>query len=180
MADRPPEKNEQGEYLTKQLLLHHRALLAYAYVLVLDHHKAEDVLQETAVTLLRRAQEFGEVQNFWLLAKEITRRHALDLLKKERNAARKLCDPAIVAIEAGFDQVYDPDGWRVDDLLQCISKLPAAWQQVLRMRYWMQMPVGQIATQLSRSASSISVTLNRARVRLTDCLRRTRRLEEFA
>ena len=180
MEEESSATSQQREYLTKQLVLHHRALLAYAYVLVLDHHKAEDVLQETAVTLLRRAAEFGEVQSFWLLAREITRRHALDLLKKERNAAHRLSDPTLTALDAGFDQVSDPERWKVDDLLQCIAKLPVAWQQVLRMRYWMRMSVGQIAARLNRSAGSVSVTLNRTRVRLADCLRWARRLGELA
>jgi len=180
MDEESSATDTRREYLTKQLVLYHRALLAYAYVLVLDHHKAEDVLQETAVTLLRRAHEFGSVQSFWLLAREITRRHALDLLKRERNAARKLSDHAITAVDVGFDQISDPERWKVDDLLQCIAKLPRAWQQVLRMRYWMRMSVGHIAARLNRSAGSISVTLNRTRVRLADCLRRTHRLEELA
>jgi len=155
-------------------------LLAYVYVLVLDHHKAEDVLQETAVTLIRRAHEFGEVKNFWLLAKEISRRHALALLRKEANAPRSLSERAIMAIDDGFDHIQKHNIWDRDALFKCIRKLPKIWRRMIRLRYWMQMSVDQIARELSRSANTISVTLNRARIRLADCMIRCSRLGESA
>ena len=151
-------------------------LLAYVYTLVLDHHKAEDVLQETAVTLIRRTEDFGDIKNFWLLAREIARRHALALIRKDAHLHVYLSDQAIEAIGTGFDKVEREGFWDIQALKTCIAKLPDTWQKIIKLRYWLRFPVQQIAEELGRSANTISVTLNRARLRLAECVMRHSRV----
>lgn len=163
-------ESPKAEHLTRLLLQHRQMLLAYVYTLVRDHHKAEDVLQETAVTLIRRTSDFGDIKNFWLLAREIARRHALALIRKDSHAPFCLSDRAIEAIGVGFDQVEREGPWDTQVLKTCIAKLPVSWKKIIEFRYWMRFPVQRIAEELSRSANTISVTLNRARLRLADCV----------
>lgn len=163
---------EKAEHLTRLFLQHRQMLLAYIYTLVLDRHRAEDVLQETAVTLIRRTDDFGDIKNFWALAREIARRHALAMIRKDARFRYCLSDRAIEVIGTGFDRVDRERLWDVGALKSCITKLPDSWQKIIKLRYWMKFPVQQIAEELGRSASVVSVTLNRARFRLADCVMR--------
>lgn len=168
-----------AEQLTRLLMKHRQMLLAYIYTLLLDHHKAEDILQETAVTLIRRADEFGEIGHFWPLVREIARRHSLAARRKDAEAPLYLSEKTLVAIEAGFVRAEKTSPWGHDALRICLGKLPSLWQTIIKRRYWSQWPVKQIAEDLGRSTNTVSVSLNRARLRLADCVSRTLRMGEF-
>jgi DNA-directed RNA polymerase specialized sigma24 family protein len=59
----------------------------------------------------------------------------------------------------------------VEALDHCLQKMPLFWRSVVRMRYWDHSSVLDIAGTLRRSPNTISVTLNRIRLRLADCIR---------
>ena len=164
---------DKAELLTRQFMKYQQILLDYISTIVMDYHKAEDVLQETVVTLIRRAQEYGDTQNFLPLAREIARRQAIAMLQKEGRVPRPIPDAVLVAIETAFERVHHDDHEVSRALLTCIRKLPLLWQRILQMRYWMSCSVKQIARELNRSDNTISVTLNRARSRLADCVARS-------
>jgi RNA polymerase sigma-70 factor (ECF subfamily) len=166
------------ECLTRQFLKYQQLLLAYIRTLVVDHHLAEDILQETAVTLIRRAKEFGAVRNFWALAREIARRQALVMLEKQAKAPRSLPEDVLDAIDAGFDSLEREGAWDQDVLLGCLNRLPQLWQQIIQQRYWVRHSVKQIAENIGSTANTVSVTLCRARLRLADCVSRHRRLRQ--
>jgi RNA polymerase sigma-70 factor, ECF subfamily len=174
--DKDHNIQDATECLTRQFLKYQQLLLAYIRTLVVDHHLAEDILQETAVTLIRRAKEFGTVRNFWALAREIARRQSLVMLQKQARAPRPLPDDVIDVIDAGFDAIQHEGTWDKDILLHCLSQLPHLWQQIVKQRYWVRHSVKQIAESAGSTANTISVTLCRARLRLADCVSRNRRL----
>jgi RNA polymerase sigma-70 factor (ECF subfamily) len=169
---------DAAERLTRQFLRHQQLLLAYIRTLVVDHHLAEDVLQETAVALIRGANKFGEVRSFWALAREIARRQSLVMLEKQARARRPLPERVIDAIDEGFDTIAHEDISDNDILLRCLSMLPESWQHLIRQRYWVRHSVQQIARDVGRTTSAISVTLCRARLRLADCVSRNLRLRQ--
>ena len=161
-----------AEQLTRQFLKHQQVLFAYIRTLVVNRHQAEDVLQETAVTLIRRAHEFGPIYSFWSLAREIARRQALALLQKEARKPHILPADVIEAIDTEFSSVVKQEHWGRVYLQKCLEKLPDLWQRMIRLRYWMHQSQAQIARELGRSTKMVSVTLTRARARLADCVSR--------
>jgi len=173
MQEQENNRKDLAERLTRQFMKHQQLLLAYISTIVLDYHKAEDVLQETAVVLMRRAQEYGGTENFWPLAREIARRQAIAMLQKDAKSPRLLPDDIVMtAIEAGFETVPQDDIRYGRTLLRCIEKLPELWRSMIKMRYWMQHSIKHIAQDLDRSDNTVSVTLSRARSRLADCVLR--------
>jgi len=167
-----------ADELTRQFLKHQQVLLAYIRTLVADRDQAEDVLQETAVTLIRRAQDFGPVHSFWALAREVARRQALASLQKESRSGHLLPADLIEAIDAEFARVSKQEHWGRTHLQKCLQKLPHLWQRMIRLRYWMHQSQSQIAKELGRSTKTVSVTLTRARARLADCISRQQAVGE--
>ncbi len=166
---------EAVERLTREFLKHQHLLLAYVRALVQDYHRAEDIVQETAVVLIRRAGDYDQVQNFWALAREVARRQALAMRQKEGGGPRPISDAVAEVIGAGFDEMQKHETWDREALLHCIGRLPEKWRRIVRLRYWMRYSVKRIAEELGRSANTVSVTLSRARIRLADCMVRSQR-----
>ncbi len=153
------------------LLRHRRALYAYLCAIVRDPSLAEDLFQEVSLVLLRRWEEFGEVRDFFALARETARRQALAALRQGGRKPALLSPEALDSVDRGFDRVAAEASARQEALRLCLKKLPAFWQQIVRFRYWLNLPVSQVAERLVRSENTVSVTLNRIRSRLADCVR---------
>jgi RNA polymerase sigma-70 factor (ECF subfamily) len=167
MALSQPSVNEDEP--SRLLAAHERALFAYTLAIVRDRTLAEDVVQEVALTLLRRWSEFEPVRDFWRLTREIARRQSLAALRRTRKQ-RLLSEAALDALDRGFDAMGDDTERRVRALDHCVERLPERWRAIVRMRYWEARAVTEIATTLDSSANTISVTLNRVRTRLADCV----------
>jgi RNA polymerase sigma-70 factor (ECF subfamily) len=146
-------------------------LFAYLHAIVRDPGLAEDLFQEVSIVILRRWEEFGEVRDFWALARETARRQALAELRRGGKTPVLFTPEALDAIDRGFDGVSPEAPARQEALRACLKKLPPFWQQLIRLRYWMNLSVTDVASRLVRSENTVSVTLNRIRSRLADCVR---------
>lgn len=170
------DSREAADFLIRQFMKHEHMLLSYISAILMDYHRAEDVLQETASVLIRRADEYRNTQNFWRLAREIARRQAIANMQKAARAPKLVPEEVLDAIESEFDNMQKDYMDYKQILLDCIRKLPSAWQLIITERYWKQSSVKQVALALDRSSKTISVALVRARARLAECVTRTMRL----
>jgi RNA polymerase sigma-70 factor (ECF subfamily) len=165
---------QHRESLPELIGRHRRALLAYIFAIVRDHHRAEDVYQETMLVLARQWDTYETVHSFHSLSREIARRQALAALRKDQRAPLLLSDEALDALDAAFGAEVAPEP-PVEALDHCLEKAPGFWRNVVRLRYWECLSVIDIAEALGRSPNTISVTLNRMRLRLADCIRHYQR-----
>ncbi len=163
---------------TRLLLQHRKVLFAYLLAIVRDHARAEDLFQEVSLVVLRRWEEFGPVRDFWPLAREVARRQALAALRQGGREPILLSEAALDAVDRGFDAVAPGTDARQDALRDCLKSLPDLWRKILRLRYWNDLSVSEVAARLARSENTVSVTLNRIRSRLADCVRGKARLTE--
>ena len=163
---------DHTETVTRLLLSHRRSLHAYVSAIVRDPELAEDVFQDVSVVILRRAEEFGPVRDFWALARGIARRQALAALRTRKPALKQLAPDVLDALDEGFDAVPGDDGTLAEALRACVEALPPAWRDIVALRYWENLAVDAVAARTRRSANTVSVTLNRIRSRLADCVRR--------
>lgn len=138
-----------------------RAVRAAAMRLIRRADAADDVAQEAFVRAweqlpgLRNPQVFGP----WLMT--ITRRCALDCLRKQRSLQTiNGLDPAAPHASNG----------RLDEknhhLLEVIHKLPKAERQVVMLRYFGPHAVREVAAITGRSVGTVTKQLSRAHRRL--------------
>src|SRR5205823_6442740 len=131
----------------------------YGYLMVAlrDPHGAEDLTQQVFTRVLEALPGYEHRKPFraWLFA--IVRNHAIDELKKR--ASVKLgasCLSGASGPQVGNDAVAVLSGWRTDrELTLLMERLPLAQQQVLFLRFVMDLSHEQVAEVLGRSPEQV-------------------------
>ena len=138
-----------------------RSVRAAALNIVKKPHLADDITQEAFVRTwqqlpaLRNPKVFGP----WLM--KITRRCAIDSLKKQQSL--KYSDSLdSLAVHEKNGQLDEKN----QHLLETIGKLPKAEQQVVMLRYFGPYNVRDLATAVGRSVGTVTKQLSRAHKRL--------------
>jgi RNA polymerase sigma-70 factor, ECF subfamily len=133
--------------------------------------EADDVLQDAAVVLLERFEDFEPGSNFraWSFAvvRNLVKRHF------ERSKRR----PVLALSDQIQDQIADE---LMDDELQvsnqqlqhCLAHLTGHARELLQLRYFEQLSPMDMAARLGISAGAVRVRLHRIRTQLATCLGR--------
>ena len=156
------------EALTRWLLSHRKALFAYINAIVRDHALAEDIFQDTSIVILKKTDLDDSM--LWAFARGVAKNRALAALRDRKKHTLALSPAALECVDRGFDQVADDTEARVQALTNCVKVLPENWREIVQLRYWSNLSVGEIAKRLEQSENTLSVTLNRIRSRLAKCV----------
>jgi RNA polymerase sigma-70 factor (ECF subfamily) len=138
----------------------------YLRLVLADAHRAEDAAQQVFLSVLealpryeRRRQPFRA----WLFV--IARNRALSELRKQRLV--ELVDPVELgegrAVELPDEPALGALRWISDrELLMLIERLPLVQQQVLMLRYALDLSHSETATVLGRSSEDVRIIQHRA------------------
>jgi RNA polymerase sigma-70 factor, ECF subfamily len=150
---------------------------AYITSLVPDFHRAEDVLQQVAVILVRKFDQYDPTQPFLPWALGIARR---ELLKQQRQQAR---DRHVFSADFAeqLSAVYEKmdgqfDGYR-QTLADCLRELDERARNALDLRYSDDLSPAVVAERIEMTPGATRVLLHRARESLRHCIQR--RLKEL-
>jgi len=153
-------------------------IYACIYALLPDRGAAHDLLQETNLTLLRKAGDFEPGTNFNAWATRIARYQVL-------NHRRKMSRDRLVFDDSLIEELCERQMQRSDELCRysdairkCLQQLPASHRQILERRYAPGGTVAEIASAERKSVGAISQLLYRLRQSLMDCV--YQRLQEGA
>lgn len=156
----------------QQLFVRHQPTLrSFAIALTGDFAAAEDVVQETFLTVTAKAADFEPGTNFVAWACAIARLKVLE----NRRAARRF-SPAVV--EALADAIPDEElatdlgHDRLPQLLACLEGLPPKAKELVRLRYFLEQGPSAIAASLGRSVAGVNAALQKARESLRICIER--------
>lgn len=122
---------------------------------------ADDVLQETWLTAVRRIRRFDPAAgafHAWLcgIAANVVRNH---LRTRHRRASRQ----HRLFGDAGAADPATADGERAERVAAALAQLPERWERALRMKYLDQMSVAEIAGASGETEKAIESLLARAR-----------------
>ncbi len=161
----PAALGVQGLFLT-----HIDLVRGFIRALVRDRHLADDVLQETFLTVARKAADFEPGTNFPRWACAIARLKVMEAHRREKGNLLFLSEEAIEALSAA-EEVPVQDQ-RADLLEGCIAELPPSMKRSVELRYVGDHKPAEIARIIGWSAEAVYVTLSRARALLRQCLER--------
>ena len=137
-----------------------------------DPVAASDLLQETNLTLCRKAEDFEKGTNFTAWATRIARYHVLNYRRKLKRE-KAIFEPDL------FEELCVVQEQRSDELdrylhalRDCLQHLPPAHRQLLQERYTSEGSVSALASQQGKTVSAISQLLYRIRQSLMDCIYR--------
>jgi RNA polymerase sigma-70 factor (ECF subfamily) len=159
-----------------RLFLKHQVMLSgFLYTLVEDWEVVEEALQETAVFVCSRWQDFSPGTDFGAWARTAARMRCREVLRRMRRPGDLPLDLA----SHNLADLITPEEWEQhghfspkhkEALAQCLKVLPEEQRRVVEMRYREQQPCDRIAACLSRSVEAIYMLLTRIRKRLKQCV----------
>ena len=145
----------------------------FSYILMLVPHKAdaEEVFQETSITLWQKFDEFLSGSNFRAWATQVAHYKVLHYRARKQGSPLLLDDAVLEAVHQTAVTLND----RLDDLHQalekCRGKLSDDDRELLDRRYESGATAQSIADVLGRSPRAIYRALDRIHQALYDCIR---------
>lgn len=150
----------------QQLFVRHQsAVRAYVLALTADFVVAEDVVQETFLTVTAKSAEFRPDTNFVAWACAIARLKVLE----NRREGRRFSPVVLESLGASvsFDEFQED---RLPLLLACLEQLPDKARDVVRLRYFSEHGPSEIARMLGRTVAGVNAALVKARDLLRRCV----------
>jgi len=163
-------ENPHLESFVLELTRHQLRLRGLVRCLLFDPKSTEDVLQDTNVTLLRKAAEFSPGTNFWAWASVVAKYQVMTHAKRNSRDRLVFDDSLLAAIADDVNRLADTVDSRRDALSKCLRSLPEPQRQLLEMRYSVDGSVPHMAASLGRPEGSIRQTLYRIRQALLTCI----------
>lgn len=168
--------------LARYFVASRASLLGYLRTIVRDPHRAEDLLQETWVVVMKRLDDFDPSRDFGAWTRGIARNLARNALRSAHTrkmtylASEELLDAIDVAFEGATASECEDSEQDVSLLRYCLAKVSVQNRRMLALRYSAGMRIEEIAQKFRRSSGSIQVALYRIRQSLLKCIERRRSL----
>jgi len=159
------------EEFLRLLAEHERVIVRYVHGLVPHHTDADEVMQETKVTMWKKYSEFEKGTNFPAWGRKI----ALGLiLNYRRTNKRKKTTPTdlafIEAVANEMDRLEAGADRRTEALQNCLKKLPTTHRELVLWRYYEEQEVAEIAGKARRTETAVYRMLSRVRKILHECI----------
>lgn len=153
---------------------HECAIRAFVRALQPSLADADDVIQETFLTVSRKAATFEPGTNFVAWACGIARLKVLENLR-QRKRSTALSEAAIIAL-AENAPAPETQQCREEALARCLEKVAPKARDLLWRRYSSRQSSDEMAAALSMTSTAVRLALFKARSFLRDCV--THELQE--
>ncbi|MEM1443670.1 MAG: sigma-70 family RNA polymerase sigma factor [Verrucomicrobiota bacterium] len=156
------------------------AVFGYIMSLCHDHARAQDILQETNMTLWRKAEDFEQGTNFTAWACRTAYFHVLNYRRKQSREQLVFDEDVLDFLaERQEERALDSQD-RIGALRGCLEKLPEDQRKLIDRRYQPGASVQGIAEDDGKSEGAISQALYRIRAALQQCVEKQIRKESLA
>jgi RNA polymerase sigma-70 factor, ECF subfamily len=152
---------------------HNWGVYKYIRTLVPDPDAAQEIFQETSVTLWEKYGEFQSGGNFFAWACRVAYFKALQSHQARRRDRMQFDDSLLQAIaeeRAGMEDVLQAQQIA---LPHCIQKLPPGDRELIEQRYGNSKTVPEIAKLTGRSINTLYKVFERIRRALMKCIEKT-------
>ncbi len=143
------------------------------FMLLHNESDAEDLLQDTAATMLEKFDQYKPGTNFTAWAITIAKNKALNFLQKNARVRPSFRDDIyerIAELEVKEEEQFSD---RTSALQKCLKKLVVLDQNILEMRYHQEFSMKKIAEHLGRSKTGIYHTMARIHTLLHRCVKKS-------
>ena len=167
----PVPPSDQQTALVQMLFVQHAsALRGFVHALMPDFAWADDIVQETFLTITKKAADFEPGTNFLGWACTIARFKVMEAGRKAKNSTT--LSPDIIESLCACEPEAEASDERLRHLAECLEKLAPQSRQAVEMRYQQAHKPAEIARRLGWAAESVYVALSRARALLRECVAR--------
>jgi len=150
---------------------------AYVRSVILDYHDSEDVIQNIALVFADKYEQLGSSRDLIPWALKVARYEVANYFRAQNREKKFFDEKAMQRIEHAYQSIH-PEADDVKAALhECIKKLHDRPRDVLRLRYFKDMGIGDISRQLEISKNAVYIMLCRAREALANCVQRKAKLQ---
>lgn len=165
-----PDERRSHERFMRLFLQSERELLRYVMAIVPQVGDARDVLQEAAVSLWAKFDQYDPAKPFVAWACRFALYEAKQFLRSEGRRKAKLAGDVVELLAERRRELDDDLNARLAHLPECLEKLPAPQKALLRGYYFDEESVEALAKKFDRSFDTVYKTLQRARAALAECI----------
>ena len=143
---------------------------AYILMMVHDYHNAEDLMQETAIILWQKFDEYEPGTSFSAWGMNVARNVVFNYRRKYGNRSHLFNDHMYQMLEDYAQNCARELSATEESLRECINKLTPTDRHLIKLRYEQRIPVQNIAAQVKRSADSLYHSFSRIYAALKQCV----------
>ncbi|MCU0796744.1 MAG: sigma-70 family RNA polymerase sigma factor [Akkermansiaceae bacterium] len=167
---REREEGERGaQTLVQGLFLRHIDLIrGFIRGMLRDRSLVDDVLHETFLTVVSKAEAFEPGTSFPKWACTIARFKVFEVVKRESGKLRFFSDETLELLAESHEA--ETEDRRIRYVGECVAELPPKMRQLVELRYAGERKPAEIARVVGWSIDAVYVALSRARVAIRDCI----------
>ncbi|MEM7145547.1 MAG: sigma-70 family RNA polymerase sigma factor [Verrucomicrobiota bacterium] len=170
LTRKTPEHSEDQAF-TDLMRAHQGRLRGYVLSMMGgDHAAADDVLQETNLVLVKKADQFEAGTSFMAWASRVAFFEVMRARRKMSRDRLVLGDGILDAVAAEVEEQGDRYEARSKALAHCLRKLGDRQRVMVLERYYHGKSVADLAAETGQRANAVSQLLFRARQALMDCV----------
>jgi RNA polymerase sigma-70 factor (ECF subfamily) len=134
-----------------------------------NHDVTEDILQETLLTVVEEVNSLRDTRRFWpwvhrIAKNKVKDNHRRSRLQTSSNALLRSQSDAAQASGDVLDAKIREE--KLQQLLDLMEQLSRQYRDVLRLRYYEQLPYTEIASMTNTTPEKVRSRFHRARKRL--------------
>ena len=165
--------SDENDHIAKVqglFIQHQSAIRGFVLSMIPDFSVADDVMQETFLTVTKKALSFEIGTSFAAWVKTIARFKALEAIRGRKFVT---LSEEVLEVLVTEPREFAGDGdERLSLLRGCLDQLPPQARRSVDYRYQNEHLPPQIASLMGCTVQSVNVTLSRARALLRECVRR--------
>ena len=162
---------EAREQLTRLWMEAKPSVHAFVFASVRSVHDSEDVVQQVALTVARRFDEYDGTRPFVAWALWLVKSRIADHYRKQGRDRMVFSENLMDRLAEVLAHDQPERTARQEALEHCLEKLPEKSRQLLALRYEEDASMEQVAEVIESSAGAVRVMLFRIRNLLLDCVK---------
>ena len=167
-VDSRQSRRELGVLWTKS----HTVVASYIRSTIIDFHKAEDILQETAATVAEKFDEYDSSRPFLPWALGVARFKVLEALRRSSRDRHVFDEQLVTQLSMTYAELQSSASDMHVALERCVESVRGRSRKLLELRYVREKTADAIAEATGMTAGAVSVALHRVRIALHDCIQR--------
>ncbi len=159
------------DHVNALFVLHSPRIRGFILSLLPNMSRADDVMQETFLTISAKAEDYERETNFVAWACTIARYKVLEECNRNQKTSLMLSPDVIEAVCVSHSPMTpDEEESRLAALKECMDALAPHTRRAVELRYSRAHSAAEIAKLLGWSTDSVYVVLSRARTALQKCI----------
>ncbi len=162
--------NEKHEEFMRLFLSNEHEVLRYVLALVPNLADARDIIQETAVSLWKRFDDYDPEQPFAPWACRFALNKVRHHWRREKRRQHLFDEETMEFLAARRTELADVMDYRREFLQECLCKMPEKSRSILTGYYFHEESVEEISEKTGRTVEAIYKALQRIRRGLSQCI----------